>query len=649
VDLTITFSLVRCACGGERQAGQPCPHCGRDPEEVDEGLERRRTLVRALREREPDPPAAPLELDEAFAVVGAWLDRFFAAYEASGDGSLEEAAKRLRQSLTELDVLLARATGAGRLRPHHATWAVIDAVLTAYEDIRDAYLDALVAESVPEAEEAATRGQQAIDAAAASLDRFNSLKEVSGRFDEANVDDEYGDLLAGAEAVVELTGTPDMLELDRRGAELFARISGGAAQCPSGFGLQMHLLNLAVESGMDPARFWSVARRVYELLSKYEVALLGLFSDVAWRADLAGVSVEARDAGFEAAAVAAAAGSNRRLLIQSALRLAARQIERVARPLLATVLAVQDRKTYASERRREFNELLTRAAQAGLDDLLLGLDPKLRDADAHGAFAVEDEGVRLTGTRGKLESLSDEELIDATIAGTESVVAIYAGLVAALVTAGVQVEDLEAVVAAKVGDADKVKFVLLLNGWHEVDVKIADGQVTARGHREVPSVLALLAAVMAIVPEGSETLTLIASDDSGIHETTGPIAPWLRWSDLTDAPEKEIAFTIAAMASTIDGTPILTRAHSEKLYAHRALEALSPAVPAETALPTLRALVNAARALESDRLATVIASALRLRQDVATGGPQPIRRVEGVLDSLNRWLLVDVPQMRSSW
>jgi hypothetical protein len=143
-----------------------------------------------------------------------------------------------------------------------------------------------------------------------------------------------------------------------------------------------------------------------------------------------------RDAGFESAAVAAAAGDNRRRLIQSALRLAARQIERAAHPLLATLLAIERRQPYGSERRRDINALLTRVSQWGHEGLLLGLDPKLRDADAHGAFEIDDEGVRLT--RGTVNYLSDEELIDFVLAGTESIVAVYWGLVAALVAAGVE-------------------------------------------------------------------------------------------------------------------------------------------------------------------------------------------------------------------
>lgn len=647
MELTITFSLVRCACGAERQAGRRCPDCSREPEEVDAELERRRTIVQRVSDRKPVEDVEPLPLDGAFAAIRGWLDRFSAAYEATGEGSVEDATAMLREPLDELDALRARAARARRLRPGHALWAAIDGVLLAFDNVRDAYLDALTAATVDEAEEAAVRGQGAIDAAAAALDRFNALADAWERVDSSNLADEHGDLLAGAEAIAALSGTADMVELDRKGAELFARITDSAVAAPSGFGLRLQLLDLVVEASMDPTRFWRTARGVYQLLVNHEVALRGLFADADWRADLVGVSLETRDAGFEAAAVAAAT-ANRRRLVQSAIRLAARQIERAAQPLLATLLAIEGRQPYASERSREINALLTRATQSGHEDLLLGLDPKLRDADAHGKFEIDAAGVRLTGSRGKLDYLSDEELIDVTLAGTESIVALYWGLVAALVAAGVDVEELEEAVAAEIADADRIKLVLLLNGWHDVDIQIDNAQVIARGERDGESAWGLIAAVVSVVPESCETLSLAATDEGGTHTATGPLAPFRLWGGADDEQKKEIAFTLASMAWTIDGTPILTRAHTEKVYAYRAVEALNPQVPTATALRTLRALLDASRAIGTDPLALAIAAALRLRREVATGIP-PTTSVDNVVDAFDRWLLVDVPEMRSSW
>jgi hypothetical protein len=648
VQLAITFALVRCACGTERQAGQRCPECGREAEEADEDLERRRAIVRAVSHRTPPGDVEPLVLENAFSSLGAWLDGFFAAYEATGDGSADDVAPALRASLGDLDALHRRASRADRLRPNHAVWAAIDDVLAAYDGLRDTYLEALTAATVEDAERAAPRGQAAIDVAAAALDRFNAVSDAWDRVEAADLGDEHGDLLAGAEAIAALIGTADMVELDRKGAEFFVRITGGDVPCPTGFGLRLQLLDLAVEASMDSERFWRAARTVYKLLAEHGVALRGLFDDPDWRADLTALTVETRDAGFEAAAVGAAAGVNRRRLVQSALRLAARQIERAAQPLVATLVAVCGRQSYARERRRDVNALLTRAGQMGLDDLLLGFDPKLRDADAHGEFELDGEGVRLTGTRGKLNYLTDEQLLDVTLAGTESIVALYSGLVGALVAAGVDPEALEEAVAAEIADADKIKLVLLLNGWHDVDVRIDDGHVLARGERDAANAWGVLAAVVAVVPETCETVTLVATDETGTHTASGPLAPFRRWSGADNECEKEIAFTLASLAWTVDGEPILTRAHSEKVYAYRAVEALYLSVPVAEAIKVLRSLREAARAIASEDLAAALTAALRLRREVATG-VAPSKSVDAVIHAFDRWLLVDLPETRSSW
>lgn len=647
MDLTITFSLVRCACGAERQAGRRCPDCGCEPEEVDADLERRHAIVRGVGVREPVADVEPLALEDTLAAIRGWFDRFSAAYTATGEGSVEDAVGRLSDSLEELDALQARAAGARRLRPYHALWAAIDGVLCAFDDIRDTYFDALTAATVNETEAAAARGQGAIDAAAAALARFNALADAWERVESADLTGEHGDVLAGAEAVAALSGTADMVVLDRKGAELFARITDGAVGAPSGFGLRLQLLDLAVQASMDPTRFWRSARGVYELLVEHDIALRGLFADADWRADLVGVSLEVRDAGFEAAAVAAAS-ANRRRLVQSALRLAARQIERAAQPLLATFLAIEGRQPYAGERKRDINALLTRASQSGHDDLLVGLDPKLRDADAHGKFEMDDDGVRLTGSRGKLEYLSDEELVDVTLAGSESIVALYWGLLGALIAAGVDVEELEEAVAAEVADADKVKLVLLLNGWHDVDVQIDGEHVIACGERDGESAWGLIAAVVSVLPASCETLTLVATDDAGTHTASGPLAPFRRWSGADDEQEKEIAFTLASMVWAIDGAPILTRAHTEKVYAYRAVESLNPQIPSAAALINLRVLLDASRAIGTDPLALAITAALRLRREVVTDRPLTTS-VDDVVGAFDRWLLVDLPEMRSSW
>src|SRR4051794_29957754 len=104
--------MILCACGAERQAGQSCRECGRDPEEVDSDIERRRAIVRGVGDRESVADVVPLHADEAFSALHSWFGSFSAAYEATADGELEDATTRLRNAVVQLDQLHARAASA---------------------------------------------------------------------------------------------------------------------------------------------------------------------------------------------------------------------------------------------------------------------------------------------------------------------------------------------------------------------------------------------------------------------------------------------------------------------------------------------------------------------------------------------------------
>ena len=285
--------------------------------------------------------------------------------------------------------------------------------------------------------------------------------------------------------------------------------------------------------------------------------------------------------------------------------------------------------------------------QAGLDELLVGLDPKLRDADAHGQFVIDERGVRLTGRRGQPVYLTDDELVDATLAGTESITAIYWGIVAALVAAGVDTEELDEAVAAEINDADRVKFVVLLNGWHDVEVELADGTLTARGRRDGADTWGLIGAIVSVVGADVATVTLTASDESGTHTASGPVAPFRRWSGGDDELEKEIAFTLASMAWTVNGEPVFSRAQTEKVDAYRSIEALNAAISAGDAAGDAAALAgrgagDRVRHRAGDRRGAAAAAR-------GGDGREPTQSVDDVVAAFDRWLLVELPEPRSSW
>lgn len=641
----VTFSVVRCTCGAERQAARVCGECGREPEETDELLERRRAIVARVERRRPQGELVPLVMPDAFGELREWYAGFEHALESVDEGTVEEAAGRLQDAFDGLDRLERRTAAVRRLRPMHGLWRTIDAALDGYARIRDTYVDALTASTVGEVEAEAKRGQEAIDAAGAAMSRLADYGEAFDRVNVADPSDEFG-MLAAAREVAALAQTSNIIELDASGAEKLARIAGEDVRCPAGFGVRLHLLDLVVEGTMDPDRFWSAARHVYELLQPHPEALARLYADEQWRDDFVAVTRETLDAGFEASAVAAAATENRRRLIQSALRLAARVIERVVPPLLATLIAVEKRRLYASERSRDFNSLLQLMRQDGRGDLLLGFDAKLRDADSHGKFEVDDDGVRLTGDRGNLNYLTDDELVDVTLAATESVVALHWGILTALVTAGIDADELDEALAADVAAVDKVKLVLLLNGWRDVEVESSGASLVVRGTRDAPSLLGLIAAVGAVTPAECETLTLVAADESGTHNATGPVESFHRANAESDEVAEQLAFVRGGLAWHVDGQPIITRAHAEKVYAFRAVEALNPDGEVGTALRTLRTLLDAARDIDSPELVRALTLALRHRREAATGTSSV--SVGEVVQRFDPWL-VQLPALRSAW
>jgi hypothetical protein len=648
VEFTVSFSLVRCACGAERQAAQQCPNCARISEdEVDENLKRRKAIVDRASRPTPDREGEPLLAEEAFRVLRPWFDSFVAACRRVEEVSDDEATTGLRNALGDLGILHRRVENTRRLRPLYALWDTVDEVLSAYDEIGDAYLSALVAPTIDEAKKEGIRGQAALDRAAFVLDRFNQHSEWSERT-EGDASQEEDDLVAGAEAIAALSGSSDLVSLDTQGAELFDRITGGDITCPDGFGVALRLLDFAVETSMNRPRFWAVSQTVYRQLTTHDVALRALFDDKQWRQDLASVAQEALDAGFESTAVTAAS-ANRRRYVQSALRLAARQIERIAHPLLATILAIANRRPYASERARDIGALLDKAVQQGHGDLLLGLDLKLRDADAHREFEIDEGGVRLTGTRGNLDYLTDDELVDATLAGTESIAAMYWGTIAALVAVGADSADLGELLQIEITDEGRIKFVLLLNGWHNVEVTREGSAFTVHGDRDKKDKIGVIASIVSVLPEECETLTLTANDEDGTHVAFGPAPPVRNWRKIEQEPERMIAFTLATAAWMIDGSPLVSKAHAEKVFAVNTLQALNPEVPTRASLKSLRSLLDGARAIDSQELAAAIASALRLRRVVAVGVEVNSSQIENVTEALGPWLLEELPETRSDW
>jgi hypothetical protein len=448
-----------------------------------------------------DVEATPLDISDAFGVLRAWLDTFMNALEALAKESSQStqddeesvAVLQLGAAVAELELLNRRLEITRKLRPTRRWWRIVRDQLGALEQVKDAYLDAFVADSPGSAESHANAGQEHLDAAARILDYFNHFTDVTEALDPVSIDDEFAALFTGAGVVSALAGTGDLAKLDRKGQELLRRIAGEDLPAATGMGVGLLHLEVAAEILYDTERLWQAAHEVHKILRANPQALQGLVSDPHWASEIAAIATSARDASFELSAVSAVT-ENRRRLVQALIRLGAKQFESIGPPLLATVAAVRSRRSYAQERRKDANTLVSELTQAGFAPLLMGLDAKIRDADAHGQYRLEDDRIFFVGTRGELVEATDEELLDFVLTGTESVTAIYWGIVVALLTSGVAPEEVERLLAEDIPDLDRLRYILNLSGWQEVELTLSGDRLEASGWSERPSQIGLVGA-----------------------------------------------------------------------------------------------------------------------------------------------------------
>lgn len=121
-------------------------------------------------------------------------------------------------------------------------------------------------------------------------------------------------------------------------------------------------------------------------IAAVRVTTVNAIADQQWQRDFLPIAEEARDAGVEAAALDAVA-QNRRRDVRAAIRLGAIITERLAPPLLATLLVVTRRSAYARERSKDVSTLLRETRDAGLGDLVEGITPLRRGRQALGVAA----------------------------------------------------------------------------------------------------------------------------------------------------------------------------------------------------------------------------------------------------------------------
>ena len=95
--------------------------------------------------------------------------------------------------------------------------------------------------------------------------------------------------------------------------------------------------------------------------------------------------------------------------------------------LIALLLACTTTDPYTSLRLLDASKLIRMCGRAGGQDLLEGLEPTLRVAEAHDEFRVVGNRVRFTARTAGFSELSVAELVDKVLAAEESITGMLAG------------------------------------------------------------------------------------------------------------------------------------------------------------------------------------------------------------------------------
>lgn len=592
----------------------PCPTCGEQPDqrEVDPDRQtRQRVAGVALQELAAEPPggsALDLSPTEVWGRLSELLEGFMRSLFDGLAGAA--AAPALIEALRNLRRLRADVAATPRLRPWVQAWKAVDDVLKRLAEVAEAFLTSVSAETPIEAQAAARRAQDLLDAAAEPASSIGDRLERLARISNAETPEEA--LVIQAEAAVDESGATSLLELEDRGRDFYRRITG-EAESPQGLGVGLALLVAGSSGQFDDDRFWEVAGRGYEVLIRDMDRLRAVVESPSWIPDLNEAAVRHLDAGIGQDAAFRAA-RNLRQEVRTLMDVGHSLVEISGKRLVATLLCIRPGKEadYEKTRNQDAGALLNRAAQdKQLATLLEGIDRVLRIARAHEDFHVDGDEVVLKSRGAELERLSAHELVDRILAGNESMTALELGLVCALAKAGVSLEQLDSFSQMGLEPLAPARFLLASSGWKGfgLDMEGVTLRVSGTAHLD-PRTMHQVAPLVAYLPDAVERLELIAEGE-GWQRLVGPVEPFRRAQATDDVLEKLCYFVEGFRNWEADERPLVDEAYVRKWIAILAARAIEEATGnLRSAMRTVRTLRALAQRVGDGELEVVLEGAM---------------------------------------
>lgn len=610
----LVFESVTCdECGETYPVTRACA-CGEWAPRDDGHVARRREAVGDLIHRVDSQvvPSTRIEFGDAIGVLSPWIEALFEALNRFGEPGSDAVA--FRAEIERIVELRAQVAASGRKRPWLALWDPLALLVDELVQMGRTYIESSMAPDPESAQALEAVGQAHLDEAARQIRIVNARLDWWGLDRTIKLPDS---LVAAASAAYDTTGAQNIVDLDRRGMALFQRITG-KADGRTGVGVGL-LLDLGlVDRAFDESRVFDIARRVYERVDQHRALFLALLDDPAWRADLLNARRLFYESQLTAETLLRRLEGDRRLEADAALRLGARMTERVSAAIVGLTVAAD--RTVALKRTADYTKVHEAARKAGLGEILLGFDDRIRNADAHADYEVGPDFVALGRNRSNPERVSDEDLADIVLASVESCAAIFAGIDCLIA------EEKHAAGEDRLGDLaieDLLAVLLAASGVHpgRIDFKSDRLEISGSTHGALTvNPLTVVAALGPSIPGGVRRLILRVRRKDGPVAVDVPMES-LRRYQRGEGFAKDVAFVEFMGRTTINGRVVFSARHVRFLlttYMGRYFEA-----PLEEAQAAGALLAVTARRLKEAELAEGFDAFQAMKRAQSGGPPAP--------------------------
>lgn len=610
----IVFEGVTCDDCNETVSVTTTCSCGAWAPREDKHVERRRLIVAGLRSElnARGQATQPADLQNAIDELQPWIAELFEGLALLGSDEADPSG--VQRSIDRITSLWGRVLANGRQRPWLALWDPILALINELIAMTNAYLDALGASSPAEALPHQQAGQEHLDEAA------RQIGLVSVRLDWWGIDHSIQmptSVVEAAAAAYDTTGAKNLVDLDAKGMALYQRITG-KSNGPSGLGVGL-LIDLGlVDRAFDEARVYRVAGLVYDFIDRNRAAFAALIGDTVRKADLTHAHQVFYESQLATETILRELAGNRRIEASAVLRLGAQMTERISGNLLNLVLS--SGRSIPLRPTTDYDKIHASARGAGLGDALLGLDDRVRNADAHVDFEVGPDYVLLGRHRSHPEVVPDDELVDIVLSSVESCAAILAAVDCAIADGGLSVGPSP---IDELPVEDRLSVLLAAAGAHPVKVSFRGDRVELSAEAFAGASLnplSVIATIVGQIPVEARRAVLRLRRRNGSVIADVALEP-LRRAQASDGLAQELAYVEFLGRASLNGRPVFPQRHSRFMLAtfvHRMLNAPLEEVDAAVAL-----LDATARHLRDNELAAAVWAFGVMRRSQDEGLPPP--------------------------